>query len=49
MGDAVNEATFPLPCLRQAGLQLVEGLNNRLQFLRLTVRIQSPLAQRIGT
>ena len=49
MGGAVNEATFPLPCLRQACLQLIEGLNNRLQFPRLTNRIQSPLAKGIGT
>ena len=32
MGNAIHKATFPLPCLRQACLQLVEGLNNRLQF-----------------
>ena len=49
MGNAINEATFPLPSLCQASLELVEGLNNRLQFPRLPNRIQSPLAQGIRT
>lgn len=44
MRDTINKATFPLPCLRQARLELVEGFNNGLQFARLTYWIKRLLA-----